>query len=213
MGDLSIFRRKSSILTIAVPIILALVGMTSARGGDDSASVARYTTDDGPHIFWQNDSTAIFFYLCNDTVEKRIFTVEDIAEYLGTSVKSIEQVIRKIQSTKIVPLDALSGDDGNDNESSTDRALVDESIDDEEELRAHRVLIEKILDHVPTEHRNLVCLRYGVIDSISNTTLCKKQALREIFRQAACKAILQQQMAQSAEDSYRVARSNVLPAD
>ncbi len=149
-----------------------------------------------------------------DPKRQGIYTTEDIAAHLGTSVKSVEQVIRKIQSTKIVPLDSLSVSDDNDsNEANVDKALVDSSIADEAELRAHRVLIEKILDHVAIEHRNLVCLRYGVIDNVSNTTLCKKQALREIFRQAACKAIRQQQMAQTAEDSYRVARSDVLPAD
>lgn len=150
----------------------------------------------------------------SDPERQGVFTTEDIAAHLGTSVKSVEQVIRKIQSTKIVPLDALSSpDDATTNEINVDKALLDASIEDEAELRAHRVLIEKILDHVAVEHRNLVCLRYGVVDSVSNVTICKKQALREIFRQAACKAIRQQQMAQSAEDSYKMARSDTLPAE
>lgn len=140
------------------------------------------------------------------------YDTEDIAVYMGISVKSVEQVIRKIQSTKIVPLDSLSSEDGTV-DTTSEKVLVDESIDDELELQVHRDLVEKILDHVHIEYRNLVCLRYGVIDNVSNTSLCKKQALREIFRQAACKAILQQQMVQSANELHREDKVHNLPAD
>jgi len=148
-----------------------------------------------------------------DATRNGVYSMEDVAIYLGTSLKSVEQVIRKIQSTKIVPLDSLASSDDGESEGYSEKALLDGSIDDELVLQAHRDLVEKILDHVALEHRNLVCLRYGVIDNVSNPTLCKKQALREIFRQAACKAILQQQVAQSAQDSYRVTKPDTLPVD
>lgn len=38
---------------------------------------------DGPHVFWQTDSSAIVFYLCNGSMEKRTFQVKDTLRFYG----------------------------------------------------------------------------------------------------------------------------------
>jgi RNA polymerase sigma factor (sigma-70 family) len=126
--------------------------------------------------------------------EKRhSYTVQDVADLLETSVASVEQVIRKIQSTKVVSLESLSYDNEEGHEDSTqiDRALTDDSIDENTAYAERVAFVEKILNHVDKTRRNLVCLRFGVIDRVDNAELDQKQVIMEIFRQTACKAVVQ----------------------
>jgi DNA-directed RNA polymerase sigma subunit (sigma70/sigma32) len=136
--------------------------------------------------------------------EKRYsYTTKDIADQLETSVSSVEQVLRKIQTTKVVPLESLvhSSDDGSDDESSIDRALLDDSLGEETAYEDRRDFVERVLKHVDRYHRNLVCLRYGVLESVDNSGLDSKQVIKEIFRQVACKAVIQGTTAGAADDS------------
>jgi hypothetical protein len=105
-----------------------------------------------------------------------------------------------------------NNDDGSEVDLAADRALLDESVEEEEELQATRDFVEQVLDHVDEQQRNLVCLRYGVIDSVV-TKIAPAEQLREVFRQAACKSILQQSMSVSVDNRLLLARVEELPKD
>ena len=142
------------------------------------------------------------------------YTDADVAQRCNLSVKSVQLVKKKVHSTRVVPLESMvyNSDDGSEVELAADRALLDESVDEEEELQATREFVEQVLDHVDEQQRNLVCLRYGVIDSVV-TKITPAEQLREVFRQAACKSILQQSMAVSVDSRLLLARVEELPKD
>lgn len=49
---------------------------------------------DGPHIFWQTDSKAIVFYLCNGNMEKGTFQVKDTLRFHGFCLdNAVEYII------------------------------------------------------------------------------------------------------------------------
>ncbi len=48
-----------------------------------SATIERDSTSDGPHVFRQNDSTMIVFYLCNDSIIRQTFAVDDTLRFFG----------------------------------------------------------------------------------------------------------------------------------
>ena len=137
-----------------------------------------------------------------DPDKRYTYTVQDIADRLGTSVNSVEQVLRKIQSTRVVPLESLShnSEEGTDDDASVDRALLDESVREDADYEERRDFVERILSHVDRNSRNLVCLRFGVLESVDNTSLDAKQVLKEIFRQTACRAVIQGTTAGAADD-------------
>ena len=67
-------------------------------GTDNEATTDSAWSDDplreGPHVFWRTDSSAIVFYLCNGTVERRIIQVVDTLRFNGFCGDSgIEYVI------------------------------------------------------------------------------------------------------------------------
>lgn len=149
-----------------------------------------------------------------DPEKRYTFTTQDVAELLDTSVGSVEQVLRKIQSTKVVPLESLvhNSDEGTEDDTSIDRALLDDSLGEEAAYSDRRDFVERVLKHVDRYHRNLICLRYGVLESVDNSTLDNKQVVKEIFRQIACKAVIQGTTA-GAADNTGWARSFVQLSD
>ena len=49
---------------------------------------------DGPYVFWQTDSKAIVFYLCNGIMEKRTFQISDTLRFFGFCLDdAIEYVV------------------------------------------------------------------------------------------------------------------------
>ncbi len=142
------------------------------------------------------------------------YTVEDIAARCNSSVKSIELVKKKVQGTRVVPLESMvySGDDGAEGESAADKALLDTSYEAEEAELATQEFVESVLEHIDNDLRNLVCLRFGVIDSVK-TDLLPREALREVLRQTACKAVLQQSMVVTADSRLALLRSEEIPAE
>ncbi len=49
---------------------------------------------DGPYVFWQTDSSAIVFYLCNGIMEKRTFQISDTLRFSGFCLdNAIEYVV------------------------------------------------------------------------------------------------------------------------
>lgn len=145
---------------------------------------------------------------------RETYTVADIAQRCGCSVKSVELVRKKVHGTKVVPLESMvySGEEGTEGESAADRALLDESHEEEEQELAVQEFVESVLDHIDNDLRSLVCLRFGVIDSVK-TDLQPREALREVLRQTACKAVLQQSMVATADDRAALLRSEAVPVD
>jgi hypothetical protein len=41
------------------------------------------STDDGPHVYWLNDSQAAVVFFCNGSLEKQIYSVEDTLRFYG----------------------------------------------------------------------------------------------------------------------------------
>jgi len=150
----------------------------------------------------------------SDPDKRECYTLEDIADFCRTSVKSVELVKKKIQSTRVVPLESMvySGEEGSEGESAADKALLDESFEDEGEQLATQEFVESVLQHLDDRLRNLVCLRFGVVDSV-NTEILGREALREVLRQTACKAILQQSMVVTDDARFSTLRSEAIPAD
>lgn len=149
----------------------------------------------------------------SDPSMRHKYTVQDVADYMETSVKSVEQVLKKIQSTRIVPLESLvhQTDDGYADDTQADKALLDDSFEEDNKAQEVRALIDRILAHVDDQQRNLVCLRYGVIDSVANDHISKQQVLKEILRQTAYKSIVQAAISRSAEDMSGLTHSEALP--
>lgn len=148
-----------------------------------------------------------------DPEMQHTYTVNDIADHMGTSVKSIKRVLKKLQSTQIVPIESLvhQTEEGYSDETQADKVLLDESFEENERVQETREFIDRVLQHVNVEQRNLVCLRYGVIDSVLNDRISKKQILKEIFRQTLYKSIIQAVINESAENISGLAHSEALP--
>ncbi|UCD62850.1 MAG: metallophosphoesterase [Candidatus Zixiibacteriota bacterium] len=72
---------------IRLTVIFALVAYAAGRGNPlntagDSLRPAGYF-DDGPHVVWQNDSTATVLYFCSGEVNRRPLTVADSVVFRG----------------------------------------------------------------------------------------------------------------------------------
>ncbi len=70
------------------PVKVYLKKEMEAAGGE------KYTLDDGPCVFWQNDTTAVVFYYWDGALEQKTFTGSDTISFQGfawdsTSVYSI----------------------------------------------------------------------------------------------------------------------------
>ena len=83
-----------SILLFTALCVLSVSGADGQTGQKPSDSTNQYkaapdtiavemTLDDGPYVYWQDDSTAIVFYFCDSAVDKRTFTVKDNLRFDG----------------------------------------------------------------------------------------------------------------------------------
>lgn len=64
-------------LAVSLPGVLIPRGVSAQEQLSDSV----LSTDDGPHVFWADDSTAIVFYYCHDSVISRTFIVHDTLQF------------------------------------------------------------------------------------------------------------------------------------
>jgi len=51
---------------------------------EDSTSAPPISLDDGPHVFWQDDSTAVVMYYCDSAMSSRVHYVADTLRFRGT---------------------------------------------------------------------------------------------------------------------------------
>ncbi len=70
---------------ISIAWLAAMVALTActASGAPAVSQAAADTLRDGPHVYWQNDSTAIVFYLCDGRMESRRLQVADTLRFNG----------------------------------------------------------------------------------------------------------------------------------
>jgi hypothetical protein len=96
---------------LAIFLYVGVAG--SAAAGTDpyakeatAAAALSDSTADGPHVFWANDSVAVVFYLCHDSVIQRRVAVDDTLRFDGlcsdTSVKYIVPAVLQPSGPEIV---------------------------------------------------------------------------------------------------------------
>jgi len=73
------------------------------QGANRDSSTAEDSLNDGPHVFWQNDSSAIVFYLCNAAVERRTFRGVDTLRFHGFCQDSDIEYVVTADSVAIEP--------------------------------------------------------------------------------------------------------------
>jgi len=59
--------------------------------------------DDGPHVYWQDDTTAIVFYLCDGEVAKRAFQVADTLRFEGFCTDRATEYVIPARAPEIEP--------------------------------------------------------------------------------------------------------------
>ncbi len=68
--------------SIAHTILLAILS-TMLRAAEPDSSAVKLSTDDGPHVFWQNDTTVQVIYFCDSAVSMRQFIARDTIRFNG----------------------------------------------------------------------------------------------------------------------------------
>lgn len=61
------------------------------------------STDDGPHVYWQSDSSAIVFYLCRGEVETRTFQPTDTLRFRGFCGDLATEYVIPVRAPEIQP--------------------------------------------------------------------------------------------------------------
>jgi len=68
--------------TLILIMLAAAATIQSAAPTDDTLQV-ELNTDDGPHVFWQDNTTAVVFYFCDGEVVSRTIVVNDTLRFNG----------------------------------------------------------------------------------------------------------------------------------
>lgn len=106
---------SSSILLVA-PLVLLPTACGAAHSHNQplplnpvvQAPLASDSLDDGPHVYWQNDSTAIVFYLCNESLVTRTYDVDATLRFRGFCADSTIDYTISAQPPAIEP-DSFAG--------------------------------------------------------------------------------------------------------
>jgi Calcineurin-like phosphoesterase len=64
-------------------LLLIILGSCSICLAANDSTITVDSTYDGPHVFWQNDSSAIVFYLCGGVVDSQSFSNIDTIRFTG----------------------------------------------------------------------------------------------------------------------------------
>ncbi len=78
--------RKSDKRVAALLVSLCFIsaaGVLAQPYGDSGATAQSVGTNDGPHVYWADDTSAVVFYYCNDSVVSRDFTGRDSIVFTG----------------------------------------------------------------------------------------------------------------------------------
>ena len=99
-----------SILTIAI-LVQPVIGRGAEHSQDQpvpvnpvvQVEVASDSLDDGPHVYWQSDSTAIVFHLCGDSLITRTYDVDATLRFQGLCADSAIEYTIPAQLPPIEP--------------------------------------------------------------------------------------------------------------
>lgn len=98
--------KTSSIFAVIALIFMSAAGtagQTNANTyGPDDLDTNRVSTDDGPHVFWQNDTTAVVFYYCDSAVVSETFVVADTLRFTGFCHDSAKSYTIAVQPRPIM---------------------------------------------------------------------------------------------------------------
>ncbi|MFH2049162.1 MAG: metallophosphoesterase [bacterium] len=99
--------RKFVSLLICSILIIPFCNTVQAQNTDstkaDIANIEINYYNDGPHVFWQNDTTAIVFYLCNESISKDTFYSTDTIRFNGLCDDSNIEYVIPINNYSIAP--------------------------------------------------------------------------------------------------------------
>ncbi len=89
------------------PLFCAVLFAITTTSGAATESVplpaAADSLDDGPHVYWQTDSTAIVFYLCDGNVVRQTLGVADTLRFQGFCADSLQEYVIAAQPPEIEP--------------------------------------------------------------------------------------------------------------
>ncbi len=105
----------SSIL-LGTSLVLSLMGCGTAHSQQQAAlpnpvvqaELASDSLNDGPHVYWQSDTTAIVFYLCSDSLVRRTYDVDATLHFQGFCSDSTIDYTISAQPPAIEP-DSFAG--------------------------------------------------------------------------------------------------------
>ena len=102
------------LLLICLFINVSLISPGLAYSEADSTNQS-YSTDDGPHVFWQDDSTVLVFYLCESTVDSVRYEIRDTLIFSGRCFDTGQNITTPtignkldLASTAPVPVDDIA---------------------------------------------------------------------------------------------------------
>ena len=87
---------RRNTIAIAIGLLLPVTGLWGHHDESPARSpttaqapaLAADSTDDGPHVYWKSDSTAIVFYLCGGEVVRRDFHAVELLRFRGLCADS-----------------------------------------------------------------------------------------------------------------------------
>ena len=102
---------KSIALFSTVAALLPLASWTAqwesplsyTAAQQESSVSAADSLDDGPHVYWQTDSRAIVFYLCDEQLVQRVFEDVDTVRFNGFCGDSAVEYVIPAQAPTIEP--------------------------------------------------------------------------------------------------------------
>lgn len=100
-------RRFSSLFIPLLTVTVAIILVGSVNAQSDSVGL---NTDDGPHLFWQDDSTAHVFYCCDDEIVSERMVVGDTLMFDGMCQDSgwRYEIVRKSHQVEPDQIDGVS---------------------------------------------------------------------------------------------------------
>lgn len=72
-------RQSASRLAVLSLICILATGASHNASGDDST----HSLNDGPHVFWHDDTTTVVFYYCDGSLQQRTFSARDTIRFQG----------------------------------------------------------------------------------------------------------------------------------
>ena len=143
------------------------------------------------------------------TTDLNIFDPDDnmIAEELGWSVSKVQNILQEIQAAQVVSYDQDQNEDAEWKEVSVynteDNDIVyTQTPEVSEKDDKSRDLVLRLLNHLTTAERKVICLRNGLLDGLDNSGIDEEEVLNEMLRQLSCKVKIGKVMSNRLDGIY-----------